>query len=596
MSTVLIKQNNYWFAQSNLIHVFPCSFRSQNGDYTFDPEARLQTEKNYTNLQLTFNDTDGYIIEKEIQKTKISLAGYYFELDLANDDDIWAEKDLYIVLGLKETSIDPNANYKTNVLKNLYQDSSWNQLDLVATSGEYIFCGLGFTNTIPDSSLKYIKVGTNDSFPVKYNRVLSNETNSSITGNLVNGAGVNSVRGLASTSDSGDNSVILGDNTSSSFSRNFVFGKNLKASSDDQVIFGLGKDASQTSPEISNPGFYIYKEGVRLSLDYTKNNVNITAGNELNLNGYVKAYDINRLNLKNSSSSRVSTMTFTLPPITSNFIYDSNKFLLQTIDGNSSNAVYLATGTRLEKPITTTSDKGLTSLTTNVGINNNTCGEDAKGQLNIGQGANVENTNYLNIGNYTGSDGGTSNILEVSKSGMNLRGSFNLNDNITLSDNTFHAYNTLNVISPSTKFTGGAIKFANSIVDFTTTNTNALTINTNQIILTNLGEIVATGNITSSKVITGQSMNTLSDRRLKTNIKDFTYNKSILNLPVKEFDYISSGEHSIGCIAQDLQEIYPELVNTNSDGYLSIKESKLVYLLLEEVRQLRKELDELKGA
>lgn len=94
---------------------------------------------------------------------------------------------------------------------------------------------------------------------------------------------------------------------------------------------------------------------------------------------------------------------------------------------------------------------------------------------------------------------------------------------------------------------------------------------------------------------TMQTFSALSDRRLKENIKTFEPHKSILDLDVVEFDYKDSKKHSIGCIAQELQEICPEIVNENKDGYLSIEENKLVYLLLDEVKKLRKELDELKG-
>lgn len=90
------------------------------------------------------------------------------------------------------------------------------------------------------------------------------------------------------------------------------------------------------------------------------------------------------------------------------------------------------------------------------------------------------------------------------------------------------------------------------------------------------------------------SFNATSDRRLKENIVDYTPKKSILDLPIKEFDYKNSNIHTIGCIAQDLQEICPEIVNEGEDGYLSIQESKLIYLLLDEVKKLKKEVEELK--
>ena len=86
-----------------------------------------------------------------------------------------------------------------------------------------------------------------------------------------------------------------------------------------------------------------------------------------------------------------------------------------------------------------------------------------------------------------------------------------------------------------------------------------------------------------------------SDKRLKTNIKDYTSANSILDLPVKEFDFTQTGQHSIGCIAQDLQELFPELVSEKEDGYLGIQESKLVYLLLLELKKLNAKVVDLES-
>ena len=100
--------------------------------------------------------------------------------------------------------------------------------------------------------------------------------------------------------------------------------------------------------------------------------------------------------------------------------------------------------------------------------------------------------------------------------------------------------------------------------------------------------------LSTSGTPTFSTVNTTSDRRLKENIKDFDDTRSILDLKVKEFDLIEGKRHSFGFIAQELQEVYPELVHDRGDGYLAIEETKLVYLLLDEVKKLRKELDELK--
>ena len=104
-------------------------------------------------------------------------------------------------------------------------------------------------------------------------------------------------------------------------------------------------------------------------------------------------------------------------------------------------------------------------------------------------------------------------------------------------------------------------------------------------------------NIIGINRITATQFNATSDARKKTAIQDYQCNKSILDLPIKEFEFIGDETHTkhIGCIAQDLQEICPEIVHEGKDGYLSIEETKLIYLLLQEVKELKKELKILKG-
>ena len=104
-------------------------------------------------------------------------------------------------------------------------------------------------------------------------------------------------------------------------------------------------------------------------------------------------------------------------------------------------------------------------------------------------------------------------------------------------------------------------------------------------------------NITGIQKIQAKTFNAISDIRKKTAIKDYVCKKSILDLPIKEFEFIDDETHTknIGCIAQDLQEICPEIVHEDKDGYLSIEETKLIYLLLQEVKELKKEINALKG-
>lgn len=108
------------------------------------------------------------------------------------------------------------------------------------------------------------------------------------------------------------------------------------------------------------------------------------------------------------------------------------------------------------------------------------------------------------------------------------------------------------------------------------------------------GDLTCTAADGEGGEITANSFVALSDARLKQNFEIFTPKASILDLPVYKFDFIKGATGQIGCKAQDLQEICPELVVTKEDGYLAIKESKLVYLLLDEVKKLNESFQKLK--
>lgn len=102
--------------------------------------------------------------------------------------------------------------------------------------------------------------------------------------------------------------------------------------------------------------------------------------------------------------------------------------------------------------------------------------------------------------------------------------------------------------------------------------------------------------IDSNSCLTAPSFNATSDKRLKENIEPLKPIEGLLDLPLYTYDYKDSGIHSLGCMAQDLQKIAPELVVEDDNGYLSVKESKLVYYLLMEVKNLRNEVKKLKEA
>ena len=103
------------------------------------------------------------------------------------------------------------------------------------------------------------------------------------------------------------------------------------------------------------------------------------------------------------------------------------------------------------------------------------------------------------------------------------------------------------------------------------------------------------GNLSVTGICTATSFNATSDERLKENFEEYSTQTSILDLPIYKYDFIDGPKEQIGCKAQDLQKICPEIIQTREDGYLSIQESKIVYLLIEEIKQLKEEIKQLKG-
>ena len=104
-----------------------------------------------------------------------------------------------------------------------------------------------------------------------------------------------------------------------------------------------------------------------------------------------------------------------------------------------------------------------------------------------------------------------------------------------------------------------------------------------------------TSTLTVDGGITADNYNATSDARLKENIIPFEYSRSILDLPIYKYNFIGEDSTEIGCLAQDLEKLYPELVTKTARGYLAIKETKLIYLLLEEIKKLKTEVDNLKN-
>jgi hypothetical protein len=110
------------------------------------------------------------------------------------------------------------------------------------------------------------------------------------------------------------------------------------------------------------------------------------------------------------------------------------------------------------------------------------------------------------------------------------------------------------------------------------------------------GEIRATNNVTAFFS---------SDERLKDNVQVITNALAkVLQIRGVEFDWNNLTEpedgyfvrkHDVGVIAQEVEKVLPEVVATREDGIKAVKYDRLIPLLIEAIKELKAEVDALKG-
>lgn len=104
-------------------------------------------------------------------------------------------------------------------------------------------------------------------------------------------------------------------------------------------------------------------------------------------------------------------------------------------------------------------------------------------------------------------------------------------------------------------------------------------------------DLVASSFRVTGNLITEGEITAYSDARLKSCIKPLR-NRGFIT-PVS---YIKDGKESIGFIAQDMIELYPELVSKGStkEHYLSVNYAQYTAVLQAQIIELHKEIDDLK--
>ncbi len=141
-------------------------------------------------------------------------------------------------------------------------------------------------------------------------------------------------------------------------------------------------------------------------------------------------------------------------------------------------------------------------------------------------------------------------------------------------------------------FTGGA-----SAEDDTTTNGTRYLLFANQTSGSVNTAYVSTTKLTynpSSGTLTSTVVTASSDQNLKTNIETIQNPNFILNsLRGVSFNRIDSGLKDYGVIAQEIEQVLPDIVHKDTEGYKSVSYNSLIGFLIENAKQQQVKIDQL---
>jgi hypothetical protein len=148
---------------------------------------------------------------------------------------------------------------------------------------------------------------------------------------------------------------------------------------------------------------------------------------------------------------------------------------------------------------------------------------------------------------------------------------------VSVAGTSLNTPNTLVARDVSGDFSAGSINCSNLSASFSI---DATDINCNTLV--------------AITTITAQDVNSTSDINLKTNIKTVENALDTIDkLRGVSFDWKLSGKNSYGVIAQELEEVLPELVNSGENK--SVNYNGIIAILIEAIKDLKKEIEDIKN-
>jgi len=245
----------------------------------------------------------------------------------------------------------------------------------------------------------------------------------------------------------------------------------------------------------------------------------------------------------------------------------------------------------------------------------------SKGSINISEFNNNAGyiTSYVNNNHYLNGISKSGNTLTFEVLGQTDQ-SFSFGSNAfnstTIPTNTNQLTNNSGFL---TSISSSQVTSALGFTPYNNTNPNGYTSNSGDITAVTVSNGISgggtsgsvgvsmSGTYTGDFRVTGEISATAdvvayysSDERLKDNVKVIeNASDKVAQLRGVEFDWNDKQStyegHDVGVIAQDVEKVLPELVQTRDDGYKAVKYEKIVGLLIEAIKDLQDEVKALKG-
>ena len=317
--------NNSYFESKN-VKVYPAAFRgnysvSGNGQYQFDPEARIPSEYNLLRSGGALNNKASFIVSYDTGTTdhgnvlKCVIGGYYFELYNVNLDDFYANgriKTLGIALTklpLNETNTDGKRESKRLASRHGEQIGSLDALD--SSTNKYFFTGILVSDSddSADATLQPVVLDKDNNVQLNYEAFLPQ---------IKAGLGVHTTNEETSVTsiEVGVATKALGDSAIAGGAKTMAVGKNSLAIGERTAAFG---DSSIASGEGSVQSYTVTKidsNANKISID---NTTGLRVGDIVNYGVYyfkVKSVDSNYIIIDQDTNISKITANATIYKIT----------------------------------------------------------------------------------------------------------------------------------------------------------------------------------------------------------------------------------------------------------------------------------------